>query len=171
MLKEEGMRGIFYLSLTIFPHWVFVYLMKLKSKVFDIAKLHITCAESYLSRRVKYFRSDNGREFANEHFKEFFDGKGIKHEFSNPYPPKQDGTVERFMQTAVNGVCTLLCNSKMEPNFWPETLKYFVYNWNHVCPKSLEKSPLELYLVDGNLLPDTYSLLGQWPMQACTVWY
>lgn len=145
--RVEGRGGERYFLSIIddFSRRVSVYPMKLKSQVFDIVKLHITRAETYLGRKVKCFRTDNGKEFANEAFREFFDSKGIKHEFSNPYTPQQNGTVERFMQTAVNGIRTLLCDSKMNPNFWPEALKYFVYTWNRVCPKKLKKTPFELY--------------------------
>jgi transposase InsO family protein len=44
---------------------------------------------------VKKKRSDNGPEFKNLQVKEYLQEKGIKHEFSAPYTPQQNGVVEK----------------------------------------------------------------------------
>jgi transposase InsO family protein len=44
---------------------------------------------------VKKIRSDNGSKFKNLQVEEFLEEKGIKHEFSAPYTPQQNGVVER----------------------------------------------------------------------------
>ena len=44
---------------------------------------------------LKRIRSDRGREFDNSNFLEFFHSLGIKHEFSAPRTPQQNGVVER----------------------------------------------------------------------------
>ncbi|WVZ52264.1 hypothetical protein U9M48_003340 [Paspalum notatum var. saurae] len=40
-------------------------------------------------------RSDNGKDFKNTGVEEYLDEEGIKHEFSVPYTPQQNGVVER----------------------------------------------------------------------------
>jgi transposase InsO family protein len=45
--------------------------------------------------KVKKIRSDNGTEFKNTQFEDFFDEEGINHEFLTPYIPQQNGVVER----------------------------------------------------------------------------
>jgi transposase InsO family protein len=45
--------------------------------------------------KIKNVRSDNGSEFRNTNVEEFLDEEGIKHEFSAPYTPQQNGIVER----------------------------------------------------------------------------
>jgi transposase InsO family protein len=45
--------------------------------------------------RIKKLRSDNGIEFKNTQVKEFLEEEGIKHEFSSPYSPQQNGVVEK----------------------------------------------------------------------------
>lgn len=101
--------------------------MKLKSDVFDIVKSHITRAENYLGRKLKNFKSDNRGEFVNANFKIYFDEKGIHYEENSPFSPQQNRVIERFMQTAVNGVRTILSDSKLNTKFWLEALKYFYY--------------------------------------------
>ena len=39
--------------------------------------------------------SDHGREFENSHFDNFYNKHGIRHEFSAPKTPQQNGVVER----------------------------------------------------------------------------
>jgi transposase InsO family protein len=45
--------------------------------------------------RIKKIRSDNGMEFKNSQIEGFLEDEGIKHEFSSPYTPQQNGVVER----------------------------------------------------------------------------
>jgi transposase InsO family protein len=48
---------------------------------------------------VKKIRSDNGSEFKNMQVEEYLEEEGIKHEFSAPYTPQQNGVVERNNMT------------------------------------------------------------------------
>lgn len=58
---------------------------------------------------------DNSREFDNISFKNFFNDKGIHHEFTNVYTPQQNGVAERLMSTAADGMRTLLIDSNLDP--------------------------------------------------------
>lgn len=62
-----------------------MYPMRLKSDAFDNVKLYITQAENFLGKRVKFFKSNNGREFFNDRFNDFFASKGIIPEITNLY--------------------------------------------------------------------------------------
>jgi transposase InsO family protein len=44
---------------------------------------------------VKKIKSDNESEFKNLQVEEYLEEEGIKHEFSAPYTPQQNGVVER----------------------------------------------------------------------------
>ncbi|GJR37227.1 retrovirus-related pol polyprotein from transposon TNT 1-94 [Tanacetum coccineum] len=44
--------------------------------------------------KVKQIRTDNGTEFKNHEFESFCDEKGISHNFSSPYTPKQNGVLK-----------------------------------------------------------------------------
>lgn len=59
------------------------------------------------------------------------------------------------MQILTNRARAILADSSLNLNFWPEAVKYFVYVWNQVCPKSLKKTPCELY---GGLKPSVKDL-------------
>lgn len=115
--RVEGRYGKrYFLFITDdFSHRVSVYPLKLKSDTFDVVKRHIIRAETYLKRKVKSFRMDNSREIDNISFNNFFDDKGIHHEFTNVYTLQQNGVAERLMSTAADGMRTLLIDSNLDP--------------------------------------------------------
>jgi transposase InsO family protein len=71
---------------------------------------------------VKKIRSDNGSEFKNLQVEEFLEEEGIKHEFSAPYTPQQNGVVERKNMTLINMVRTMFVEFKTPERFWLEAV-------------------------------------------------
>jgi transposase InsO family protein len=53
--------------------------------------------------KVKKIRSDNGTEFKNTQIEDYFDEECIKHEFSTPYTPQQNGVVEKKNDSHTDG--------------------------------------------------------------------
>ncbi|KAK1649180.1 hypothetical protein QYE76_066985 [Lolium multiflorum] len=76
---------------------------------------------------IKAIRTDNGTEFKNYTMQEFVDDEGIKHEFSAPYTPQQNGVVERKNRTIIEMARTMLSEFKSPHNFWGEAIST-VYN-------------------------------------------
>jgi transposase InsO family protein len=52
--------------------------------------------------KVNKIRSDNGIKFKNTQVEGFLDEEGIKHEFSTPHTPQQNGVVERKNWTLID---------------------------------------------------------------------
>jgi transposase InsO family protein len=48
-------------------------------------------AQNKFDAEVKTIRSNNGIEFKNTQVEDYLDEEGIKHEFSPPYTPQQNG--------------------------------------------------------------------------------
>jgi hypothetical protein len=71
---------------------------------------------------VKKIRSDNESEFKNHQVEEFLEEEGIKHEFSTPYTPQQNGVVERKNMTLIDMVRTMLREYKTPKRFWLEAV-------------------------------------------------
>ena len=69
---------------------------------------------------VTHVRSDNGSEFRNTNVEEFLDEEGIKHEFSAPYTPQQNGIVERKNRTLIEAARTMLDEYKTRIAFGPK---------------------------------------------------
>src|SRR5213083_2183825 len=70
-------------------------------------------AQNEFEVKIKRIRSDNGSEFKNTSIEKFLDEEGIKHEFSAPYTPQQNGVVERKNRTLIEAARTMLDEYKM----------------------------------------------------------
>jgi transposase InsO family protein len=70
---------------------------------------------------VKKTRSDNGSEFKNLQVEEYLKEEGMKHEFSAPNTPQQNGVVERNM-TLINMARTMIGEYKSPERFWSQAM-------------------------------------------------
>jgi hypothetical protein len=71
---------------------------------------------------VKKIRSDNGSEFKNLQVEEYLEEEGIKHEFSAPYKPQQNGVVERKNMMLIYMARKMLGDYKTPERFWLEAV-------------------------------------------------
>ena len=71
-----------------------LYLMKNKHEVFGTFRSFHNMIKKQLCARLQIFRSDNGGEFDNHEFQEYFQGHGIYHETSCAQTPQKNGVAE-----------------------------------------------------------------------------
>jgi transposase InsO family protein len=71
---------------------------------------------------VKKIRSDNGSEFKNLQVEEYLEEEGIKHEFSAPYTPQQNGVLERKNRMLIYMARTMFGEYKTPEKFWLEAV-------------------------------------------------
>ena len=76
-----------------------MFFLQDKSETQGTLKSFLRRAQNEFELKVKKIRSDNGSEFKNLQVEEFLEEEGIKHEFSAPYTPQQNGVVERKNRT------------------------------------------------------------------------
>jgi transposase InsO family protein len=82
--------------------------------------------------RIKNTRSDNGTEFKNSQIEGFLEEEGIKHEFSSPYTPQQNGVVERKNITLLDMARTMLDEYKTPDRFWTKAINTAGYSINRL---------------------------------------
>jgi transposase InsO family protein len=109
-------------------------------------------AQNEFGLRIKTIRSDNGTEFKNSQIEGFLEDEGIKHEFSSPYTPQQNGVVERKNRTLLDMARTMLDEYKTSDRFWvkqstllatPSTVSTFIeFSRRHHMNSSPVKSPM-----------------------------
>jgi hypothetical protein len=93
----------------------------------------------------KKIRRDNGTEFKNSQIEGFLEDEGIKHEFSSPYTPQQNGVVERKNRTLLDMTMTMLDEYKTPDRFWAETINTACYSVNRLyLHRILKKTSYEL---------------------------
>jgi transposase InsO family protein len=97
---------------------------------YPLPSLFLRRAQNEFGLRVKMIRSDNGPEFKNSQIEGFFEEEGIKHEFSSPYTPQQNGVVERKDRTLLDMGRTILDEYKTPDRFWAEAINTACYSIN-----------------------------------------
>jgi transposase InsO family protein len=93
-----------------------------KSQVQEKVKIFVRRAQREFGLPIKKIRSDNRTEFKNTLVEEFLDDEGIKHEFSTPYTPQQNGVVERKNRTLLDMARTMLDEYKTSDLFWSDAV-------------------------------------------------
>jgi hypothetical protein len=94
---------------------------------------------------IKKIRSDNRTEFKNSQIEGFLEDKGIKHEFSSPYTPQQNGVVERKNRTLLDMARTMLDEYKTSDRFWADAINTACYSINRLyLHRILKKTSYEL---------------------------
>jgi transposase InsO family protein len=84
-------------------------------------------------------------EFKNSQIKGFLEEEGIKHEFSSPYTPQQNGVVERKNRTLLDMATTMLDEYKTPDRFWAEAINTACYSINRLyLHRILKKTSYEL---------------------------
>jgi transposase InsO family protein len=77
-----------------FSRFTWVFFLQDKSETQGTLKRFLRRAQNEFELKVKKIRSDNGSEFKNLQVEEYLEEEGVKHEFSAPYTPQQNGVVE-----------------------------------------------------------------------------
>jgi transposase InsO family protein len=128
-----------------FSRFTWVFFLRDKSKTQGTLKCFLRRAQNEFELEVKKIRSDNGSEFKNLQVEEYLKEEDIKHEFSAPYTPQQNGVVERKNRTVIDMVRTMLGEYKMPEWFWLEAVNTACHAINRLyLHRLLKKTSYEL---------------------------
>ncbi|KAK2371769.1 gag-protease polyprotein [Trifolium repens] len=96
-MQVESLGGKRYAFVVVddYSRYTWVNFIREKSHAFDVFKELCTQIQREKGSNVVRIRSDHGREFEKSKFNEFCSTEGIKHEYSSPITPQQNGVVER----------------------------------------------------------------------------
>jgi hypothetical protein len=128
-----------------YSRFTWVFFLQEKSQTQETLKGFLRRAQNELGLRIKKIRSDNGTEFKNFQIEGFLEEEGIKHEFSSPYTPQQNGVVERKNITLLDMARTMLDEYKTPDQFWVEAINTACYSINRLyLHRILKKTSYEL---------------------------
>jgi len=120
-----------------------------KSKTFDAFINWYNQIKNIFNKNIKYIKTDNGTEFFNNRFREFYDKTGIVHESTIPYNPQQNGRVERLHGTLISNAEAMLADAKLNHKFWEDAVSTANYIHNRLPHKgNNNKIPYEILYND-----------------------
>ena len=120
--------------------FVWVYILKHKSQVFQYFKEWKAMVERETGRALKTLRFDNGGEYTSSEFQLYLKKEGITHEFTVLRSPEQNGVAERLNRTLLEAVRSMLVGAQLSQGFWAEALTTAVYLRNRSLTKSVNGS-------------------------------
>ena len=89
-------------------------------------------------------RSDNGGEYVSQEFEEVLTDNKIRHEFSAPYTPHQNGTAERNWRTLFEMARAMLIESKLPRNLWTYAIMTAAHIRNRMYCQRIHDTPYHL---------------------------
>jgi len=131
-VESLGGKRYAYVVVDDFSRYTWINFLKEKSDTFDIFKDLCVQLQREKDSVILRIRSDHGKEFENSRFSEFCASEGIKHEFSSPITPQQNGVVERKNRTIQESARVMLHAKKLPYSFWAEAMNTACYIHNRV---------------------------------------
>ncbi|GJX40899.1 retrovirus-related pol polyprotein from transposon TNT 1-94, partial [Tanacetum coccineum] len=132
--RGYAMNGMFKLNVMV-----------VKNEAIDKFILYKTEVENQLGKKIKVVRSDRVGEYVAP-FAELCAKHGIRHEFTAPYSPQQNGIAERKNRTLKEMVTAMLISSGMSQDMWGEAILTATYLLNKIPRKEKEETPYELWM-------------------------
>ena len=136
----QSLSGIKYyvLFLDQYSHFLWVYPLRYKHETFSKFLHFSKYVKNQFGTKIKSLQCDNGGEFDNSRFHDFFASNGMTFRFSCPYTSQQNGKSERMIYTINNAVRSLLLQAQLPSSFWVEALHTAVHILNILPTKTLQ---------------------------------
>jgi transposase InsO family protein len=115
-----------------YSRFTWVFFLQEKSQTQEALKKFLRRDQNEFGLIIKKIRSDNETKFKNSQIEGFLEEEGIKHGFSSPYTPKQNGVVERKNITLMDMARTMLEEYKTSDQFWAEAINIACYSINRL---------------------------------------
>jgi transposase InsO family protein len=132
-----------------YSHFIWVFFLQDKGETQEVLKKFLKRAQNKFDAKVKRIRSDNDTEFKNTQVEDYLGEKGIKHEFSTPYTPQQNGVAERKNRTLIEMERIMLDEYKTSDRFWTKAVNTACHATNCLYLHKLLKKIL-YELITGN---------------------
>ncbi|KAI5748286.1 hypothetical protein M8J77_023876 [Diaphorina citri] len=163
-ISHEGYRYIL-TFLDDYSHFLYVYLLKEKSEVFDKFKEYFYYTKSLFNKTVNKLRCDNGGEYKSKNLIDFCNENGVLIDYTISYTPELNGKSERVNRTIIEKARTMLSEANVPKVHWSSAVYTAVYLLNRSYTTCVDnKTPAEVWY---NQKPDISNL----KVYGCIVYY
>ena len=114
-----------------------VYFLKQKSEVFEKFKEFEAIVTNECGWKIGALRTDNGGEYVLTEFEAYLKLKGIRHEFSVPHVPEQNGVSERMNRTLMECARAMIAHAGLPNSYWAEAIATAAYVRNRMPTAAL----------------------------------
>jgi hypothetical protein len=121
-----------------FSRRTWVYLLKLKRKVFDKFLAYKALVEKQSGHQIQTLRIDNGDKYVNNNFTSYCTTHGIQIQHIVPYTPQQNGVPERKNCTLREMANYMIQSKGLSLKYWEKAINYANYIVNHTPTKALK---------------------------------
>ncbi|KAG7599123.1 Zinc finger CCHC-type superfamily [Arabidopsis suecica] len=146
-VQVESVNGKKYIFVLVddFSRYTWVRFLREKSEAVESFKILALQLQNEKENIIQ-IRSDHGGEFQNEIFEKFCQSHGIRHQYSAPRTPQQNGVVERKNRTLQEMARTMIHRNNISEGFWAEAVSTACYIINRVYVKPGTKTtPYEIW--------------------------
>ena len=129
-----------------FSRGTWVYVMKSKSRVFNVFLKWKNMAKAQIGKKIKHLRTYNGGQFCNDQFLKLCQDEGIVRHFTVRDPPQQNGVAEHMNRTFLEKVRCMLSNAGLGKEFLAEVVTYACHLINRLPLTAIDdKITLEVW--------------------------
>ncbi|GJR50519.1 putative ribonuclease H-like domain-containing protein [Tanacetum coccineum] len=146
-MRVASINGKKYILVIVddFSQFTWVKFLRSKDEAPDFIIKFLKMIQVRLKVPVRRIRTDNGTEFVNHTFCEYYEKVGISHETSVARFPQQNGVIERRNRTLIEVARTMLIYAKALLFLWEEAVATACYTQNRsIVRLRHEKTPYEL---------------------------
>ena len=126
-----------------YSRYGYVYLLSHHHEALDCFKLFMEKVENKHEKGLKTFRTDRGREYLSDQFKEFCEGNGILRHLTIPHTLHQNGVSEMRNRTLLDMTRSMMVQANLPISFWGDALLIAAYILNRVPSQSVSSTPYE----------------------------
>lgn len=129
-----------------FSSRAFTKFLHSKDEAYEAFLAFVQRRQTEVGSKLARLRSDNGTEFVNQRFTNYFTTNGVKHERTTIYTPQSNGVAERMNRTLLDKARTMMINAKLPISFWAEAVATANYLRNCTPTKQCgTKTPMEIW--------------------------
>jgi len=143
--RTKSLGGNYYGLVIVDDYSRFTWTLFISSKdeTYHVFKNFAKVVQNEKNSNIMSIKSDHDREFQNEKFNRFYSKLGIKHNFSAPRTPQQNGVVERKNRSLEEMARMMLNETGLPKYFWADACSTACYVLNRVLIRLI--TPYELF--------------------------
>lgn len=145
-MKTKTPGGCIYIAgfTDDFSRLVSAYFMRHKSELQACFRKYKSQMEVLSGCKIKRVCSDNGGDYTSNKFNEFLADCGIKHEYTVPYTPQQNGLAERMNRNLVDMARCMLHHRGVDQKWWAEAVNTAAWLLNRLPNSVNTRTPYEI---------------------------